>query len=222
MASQVLSPNNSRHLKNLQAARRIKNGSPKIREMLRQRCRQRMHERRDEIFLKRRHGLTNYSEEVKETLTEILHQEFENVASMEWDNPSIQLKSISQGGVLKHDESFEETFDIDEEAEEQWILEDYQNMLWDQQQIQSMFEDHVKCPICFTHLLREIPDFVVCDCGLKLPLQTNLECLKHNLREQVNIHSSSCLDVPKFSVFNDGEHLSLCLTCLSCDAFALF
>ena len=94
-------------------------------------------------------------------------------------------------------------------------------MLAEQQQILSMFEDHVICPICLKSFLQEISTFAVCDCGLRLPLQKGLEYLKQNLREQVNIHSSACLDVPKFSIFHDGENVSLCLSCCSCPVFAL-
>ena len=45
-----------------------------------------MHERREEIFFKRRLGLENdYSEEVKDTLADIVHEQFQHIASIDMD-----------------------------------------------------------------------------------------------------------------------------------------
>lgn len=219
MSGQNLSVNNSNKLKNVNAARKIKNGSPKIREVLRQRFRQRMHERRNDLFMKRRHGLTNYCEEVKDALKNIVHEEFENVAYLE------SLTFQSQCNIsLDKDKTLEiedETFEIEETMEEQWIIEEYEKILWEQKQILSMCADDMICPICLKFLLQEIPNFVVCKCGLKLPIHTSLEGLKQNIKKQVNAHSAACLDVPKFSVFHEGDNISLCFSCMSCDIFAL-
>lgn len=140
MAGQIVSPNNSMKIKNINAARRIKNGSPKIREVLRQvrkfgkflliyqfiftsynlnnfqRCRQRIHERRDEIFSKRRLGLDT-SEDIKNTLTDIVHQEFNNIsANMEWSmTANSELNSFKNSNEVLG--SQDEIFDIEETIE---------------------------------------------------------------------------------------------------------
>ena len=84
-----------------------------------------------------------------------------------------------------------------------------------------MFADDVMCPICLKFLLKEIQNFVICDCGLRLPVRMGLKTLKRNIQEQVNAHSAVCLNVPKFSLFQDGESISLCISCMACDIFAL-
>lgn len=94
-------------------------------------------------------------------------------------------------------------------------------MLWEQKAIASMLSDHVMCPICLKNVLRESFNMVICDCGLRLPVKDGLQGLNQNIQEQVIAHSSVCLDVPKFSVFHDGENISLCFSCFSCDTFAL-
>ncbi|XP_014204524.1 RPA-interacting protein-like [Copidosoma floridanum] len=221
----MVSPNSAK-IKNVNAARKIKNGSPKIRETLRQKFRQRMHERREQIFVMRRHGMTDYSQEVKNALTDIVHEEFDNIAAMEWFNsPEEQRQQqLMDLGVSRIDETFneDETAEIEESTEEQWILEEYQRILWEQKQISSLFNEDVMCPICLKGLLHESPNCVTCrQCGLNLPMQFGLESLKQNIQEHVNTHSAACLDVPKFSVFRDGDNVSLCFSCASCDIFEL-
>jgi hypothetical protein len=84
-----------------------------------------------------------------------------------------------------------------------------------------MFVDNIVCPICLKYLLQEIENFVVCECGLKVPVHLGLQNLKQNIQEQVNAHSAACLDIPKFSTFYDGDTISLCFLCNSCDIFTL-
>ncbi|OXU21790.1 hypothetical protein TSAR_010184 [Trichomalopsis sarcophagae] len=220
-----LSPSNSAKLKAINAVRRIKNGSPKIREVLRERCRKRIHERREELFVKRRHGLSNFSEEVKNTLTDIVHEEFNQMVSMDWTKSPETLKSIVELGFpIDQEEALadeEATFDIDEVIEEQWILEEYQKMLWEQKELLSLFSDDVICPICLKGVLKEVQNFAVCHCGLTIPVPMGLQTLKCNLQEQVNAHSAACLGVPKFSIFQEGNTVSLCFSCMSCDVFGL-
>ncbi|XP_058805030.1 RPA-interacting protein isoform X2 [Phymastichus coffea] len=208
MEGQLLSPTNLIKKKTQNAARKIKNGSPKLQEILRQRCRQRMHEKRNELFFKRRPGLIDFSQNEKETLADIIHSEFEYLASMEWSGITIS--------------SIDHSFDIEEEIEEQWIIEEYQKILWEQKQLSSMFDnDGVICPVCLKNFLYEISNYAVCNCGFKLPIQMGLVHLKHNIQEQINIHSLTCLHAPSFSIFQEGENVSLCLTCTSCDIFTL-
>lgn len=94
-------------------------------------------------------------------------------------------------------------------------------MLWEQKAITSMFVNQVMCPICLKNILRENFNMVMCDCGLRLPVKNGLQGLNQNIQVQVNAHSSNCLDIPKFSIFHDGENISLCFSCFSCDTFAL-
>ncbi|XP_058805029.1 RPA-interacting protein isoform X1 [Phymastichus coffea] len=230
MEGQLLSPTNLIKKKTQNAARKIKNGSPKLQEILRQRCRQRMHEKRNELFFKRRPGLIDFSQNEKETLADIIHSEFEYLASMEWSGITIS-SSKSENSLQKvlsanqHEPHFlvvDHSFDIEEEIEEQWIIEEYQKILWEQKQLSSMFDnDGVICPVCLKNFLYEISNYAVCNCGFKLPIQMGLVHLKHNIQEQINIHSLTCLHAPSFSIFQEGENVSLCLTCTSCDIFTL-
>lgn len=205
-----------------------------------------MHEKRDQLYLMRRHGLTDYSPEVKNALTNIVHEEFDQMTAMEW-----QSKCSEQEMMV--DSKFEESFDEDEFTEiqeseegklffkkkkqnrflfltcclklyfilsEQWILEEYQRILWEQKQILSLINDDTMCPICLKGVLYEIPNFVVCQqCGLNLPVRFGLEGLKQNIQQQVDAHSNACLNVPKFSIFSEGDSISLCFSCSFCDIF---
>ncbi|KAJ8680188.1 hypothetical protein QAD02_015975 [Eretmocerus hayati] len=226
MAMRNLSPESMKR-KNVNAARRIKNGSPKIREVLRQRCRQRIHERRDELLSKRRLGLEDCTSEVQDLLTGIVHEEFENMVTTEWNDsahpespPSNSLPPFTLN-QRDHSQGEADTFDIEEDSEEQWILEEYQKMLWEQNQLSSILQDEVICPICLTRSLSEIGNSVVCDCGLRIPVQNGLYGLRQNIQVQINAHSEKCLDIPRFSIFQDIDSISLCFSCLSCDALSL-
>lgn len=80
-----------------------------------------MHERREELFIKRRHGLSNFSEEVKDALTNIVHEEFNQMVTMDWTKSPETLKSIVELGFpLDQEEALAEeeaTFDIEEVME---------------------------------------------------------------------------------------------------------
>lgn len=103
-------------LNNRNAARKIKNGSPKIREILRERCRQRMKEKRHELFCKTRLSSGSGRDEVRDELLDIVRNEFSGVESMDW----------LSNGQTQFDE--EEPLEIPEENEIAWILEEYDRL----------------------------------------------------------------------------------------------
>lgn len=94
-------------------------------------------------------------------------------------------------------------------------------MMWEQRNIQALLDDDIMCPICLKSLLREVHNFVVCQCGLRLPAPMGLNVLKKNIQEQVKAHSAVCLDLPKFSIFQDENNVSLHVSCMSCEFFEL-
>ncbi|KAG8037423.1 hypothetical protein G9C98_005633 [Cotesia typhae] len=66
----------SNKLNNIEAANRLRHGSPQFKAVLRQRCRKQMQERRDKLFNARRIGLDDKDECIENTLTEIVRREF--------------------------------------------------------------------------------------------------------------------------------------------------
>ncbi|XP_011503437.1 PREDICTED: RPA-interacting protein [Ceratosolen solmsi marchali] len=216
MSGQDFHSNNLMRLKNVNAAKKIKNGSPKIREILRQRCRQRILERRNDLFMNRRFAITNNNQEINNALKGIVHEELKNILCTEIAKMQNILIDKKEAFATK-----DQVLEIEEVMEEQWMIEEYDKILWEQKQILSMFVYDLLCPICLKHLLQEISNFVVCECGFKLPVQIGLQGLKENIQTQVTSHSASCLDIPKFSAFCEDDNISLYFSCNSCNVFAL-
>jgi hypothetical protein len=59
-----------------------------------------MHARRNDLFMKRRFGLTNYCKEVKDALKDIVHEEFENIACLEMT--TLEIEEVIEGVTKKN------------------------------------------------------------------------------------------------------------------------
>lgn len=88
-----------------------------------------MHEKRNELFFKRRLGIIDFSQDEKETLAEIVHSEFENLASMDWNEAAMSLSpknspqkmfSVTQNEI--NTSLPDESFEIEEEIEGSYIF----------------------------------------------------------------------------------------------------
>jgi len=216
----ALSPAVTSKLKNRDCANKIRHGSPKLQEVLRERCRQRMRARRDQLFNERRFGLEPNPRPVEDTLTEIIRQEFKNLATSD-NRASLTFKEIDES--LTQEEAIELENEIVYE-QEQWMFQEYEKILQDESEYFAMYADEsreVFCPTCQKAILAEENNCVSCPaCGLKL-MGRSMQEVGHLITESVNVHAFNCVKVPVFMVIPDNSNLNLYLICHDCSTLAM-
>ncbi|KAL6255863.1 hypothetical protein P5V15_013105 [Pogonomyrmex californicus] len=177
----ALSPTTMSKLKNKDCVNKMRHGSPKLLEVLRKRCRQRMREKRDQLFNRNRFALE--PKPVQHALTEIVRQEFKNLTTSNDRDADLPFKVIDEPLTL------EEAIELENEIvreEEQWIFQEYEKILQDEIEYLAMFADNenreVFCPICQKAILTEGNDCVNClVCGLKLTGHSMQEVRRRSL-----------------------------------------
>ncbi|XP_011881737.1 PREDICTED: RPA-interacting protein B [Vollenhovia emeryi] len=209
-------------LRNRDCANKIRHGAPKLQEVLRERCRQRMRDKRSQLFDRHRFGVESHSKPVQDSLTEIIRQEFKNLATEENNGASLTFKEIDE--PLTQDEAIELENEIVFE-EEQWIFQEYEKILQDEIEYFAMYADNenkeVFCPICQKAILAEENNCVNCPvCGLKLTGRTMQE-VRHLINQSVNTHAFNCVQVPVFMVIPENCKINLYLICHGCSTLAL-
>ncbi|XP_072749334.1 RPA-interacting protein [Anoplolepis gracilipes] len=209
-------------LKSRDYVNKIRHGSPKLQEVLREKCRQRMQERRDQLFNRRRFGLQLDSIHTQDTLTEIIRQEFKNLGTSNDGGKSFRFKEIDE--PLNQEEAIELENEIVHE-EEEWILQEYEKFSKDEIEAYVMYIDNeereVFCPICQKAILKEECNNVSCTtCELKLIGRTIQE-VKHLINETVKVHAVNCVKVPKFMTIPNNCNYDLYLVCHDCSALGL-
>ncbi|XP_078045597.1 uncharacterized protein LOC144474532 isoform X2 [Augochlora pura] len=96
MENLTLSPTMSAKLKSRELAKKMKCGSPKLQEVLRERCRLKMREKRGQLFNSSRFGLEIESENIRTTLSQIIRKELKTIATTDNDptvNPFFRFNS---------------------------------------------------------------------------------------------------------------------------------
>ncbi|EZA59766.1 hypothetical protein DMN91_008387 [Ooceraea biroi] len=197
----AFSPTKAQKFKNRESAYRIKYGSPKMQEILRENCRQRMRENRMELFNKRRLGLENNSCSVQERLMNIVRMEFKRLATKEETMDTDEPLSIEEAIELENQIIYEQ---------EQWILQEYEKISQDELEYLIMFADSdnsrdVFCPVCLKALLIEelIEEKTVCvsckNCKYRLN-NRKLKDVKLSITRSFNAHAFNCATSPVFMV----------------------
>ncbi|XP_049279563.1 RIP-like protein [Anopheles funestus] len=199
---EIINPGPSSHqttvadkLRSKDAARRFKYGSPKLVDMMREKCRIRIKEARNEQFLKKR----NIIEEEKNFLESIVREE---LSELEHD---IALQE------LIYKELMEDT--------EQWLFyEQAENYL-----IDSYDTDTVFCPICEHNVLRldSVAKRLSCSCGVLLHYDGSMETFSKLLSETIGQHSMRCANNVQFFTepIVDVDFVQLNAFCLGCDFY---
>ncbi|XP_046619571.1 RPA-interacting protein-like [Neodiprion virginianus] len=219
MANLLLSPTMSAKLKNRESARKLKNGSPKLQEVLRQRCRDQMRQKRGQLFNKGRIGLDD-DEHVHEVLTEIVRRELSSLGTSNWSNSS------SPQDLLDPDEALDIEKEMLEE-QESWIMEEYERLVQNEEEMLALFaeeglSEQVICPICQRAALSDVRDAIVCNfCGLTLPSVVSVNDLGRIINENVNSHAETCSELPGFSVVPENNNNSLYLVCQRCGTLSV-
>ncbi|KAK2587912.1 hypothetical protein KPH14_004005 [Odynerus spinipes] len=221
MANTNLSPSLLAKLKIRDTINKIKNKSPQLQDVLRQRCRERMKERRGQIFNQRRLGLELTSTEVEQTLTDVMCQEIGNLTNIDWSPPIDKLSFISDE-PFDQDEALQLETELDTD-EEQWIFAEYERMLQDEiEWLESLvYEDtkEVLCPVCQKSALIKDVNSVDCKaCGLHLVNCSDIQTIGNLIDNCVNRHSTNCKEVPGFTILTENENSSLYMTCEDCSS----
>ncbi|XP_043270693.1 uncharacterized protein Ripalpha [Venturia canescens] len=227
MANIEKSPSLNTKLRTKDAANKIKHGSPKLQEVLRKRCRQRMKEKRGQLFDRRRPGLLMDTDEneVHNALTEIVRNELSQLATMD-------IKEKNALFLPEYDESLteEEALELEKEIlaeEEQWILLEYEKLQENEAEMLALFAEDclreiVICPLCEKGCINESENELTCSsCNLRLPLKVRVEDFGKILRDRTNYHSSLCCGHPSFMLLPENNTLYLYLMCETCLTFVL-
>ncbi|XP_063976034.1 RPA-interacting protein-like [Diachasmimorpha longicaudata] len=212
-------------MKTKETVNKIRSGSPKFQEVLRQRCRDRMRQKRREIFNTKRTGLPlGDAEGIQDSLTEIVRQEFSDLTTMSVDqDPRV-------ANVFSEPLSEEEIFQLEAEIladEEQWILKEYEKFLEDDENLLNIYveeslKDIVVCPMCEKSGLNETPGGLICPaCNMCLPPKCSLSQLASVIQGQLDAHSAVCFGRTSFMTLPENHTLSLYLTCEVCQCFSL-
>ncbi|XP_043471986.1 RPA-interacting protein-like [Leptopilina heterotoma] len=216
MSDLTLSPSARTKRKTIEAANKIKHGSPKLHQVLRQRCRERMRERRDELFNGRRLGLDSPPDDVQETLSTILRKEFDEIISADLEEEPSKL-------VFDDPLELEEAIQLEAEImveEEQWIFEEYCRQL-EREEEESMSEEVVFCPICLKTALVKVAEFINCKkCDIYFPTLLSLTEFKDKLSKVTDDHMLHCTKPPIFTVMPDSSVVELFICCETCHSFS--
>ncbi|XP_029037084.1 RPA-interacting protein-like [Osmia bicornis bicornis] len=220
MENITLSPTMTAKLKSKNAAKKIKEGSPKFQEVFRERCRQRMREKRRQLFNNGRFGLETSLEEVQDTLSEIVRKELNDLVTTDLD-PTLNPFSPITSEPLNTEEAMELETEILNE-EEQWILEEYEKMSQEEMESLALIADtegEVICPICQTSNLIQKENHITCtSCDFTLNGSITLKDLGYVIKKTANTHSEICREPPGFLSVPENN-TCLYLVCNKCSTW---
>ncbi|XP_063704683.1 RIP-like protein [Culicoides brevitarsis] len=175
---------------------RFKYGSPKLRDLLRQQCRVRFKERRNNNFL----GKRNLMEEERVMMTGVVKE------------------SISQ---FEQNEILQELIykELEEEMEE-WLVEDTNYLA------ELAMNEEVICPLCQKKSLAANAFFVNCDfCGFRTKEYQDLSKLGDRIKIVVLQHEVICSNTLAFfaepKTRDDPMSLSINAICDKCEYFSV-
>ncbi|KOX68464.1 RPA-interacting protein [Melipona quadrifasciata] len=208
-------------LKNRNSVNRLRHSSPKLQEVLRERCREKMREKRGQLFNKRRFDLELCSKDVEQTLTEIVRKEFNNLMTTD-------RSTFVDNSFLNESLDSEAAFELENEIanEEQWIVQEYERMMQEEIEMLALTADgqadEVICPICQISNLIEKENKVACrSCDFILNNSVSIKEIGHRINNYVNIHSSQCKEPPGFFPLPENDKISLYLICDKCSTWTL-
>ncbi|KAK1134027.1 hypothetical protein K0M31_011812 [Melipona bicolor] len=209
-------------LKNRNSVNRLKHSSPKLQEVLREKCREKMREKRGQLFNKRRFGLEFCSKDVQQTLTEIVRKEFDNLMTTDLHSTFVDNSFLNES--LDPEAAFELENEI--ANEEQWIVQEYERMMQEEIEMLALtadgLADEVICPICQISNLIEKENKVVCrSCDFILNNSVSIKEVGYRINNCVNIHSSQCKEPPGFFPLPENDKISLYLICDKCSTWTL-
>ncbi|XP_053988879.1 RIP-like protein isoform X3 [Hylaeus volcanicus] len=192
MENITLSPTMKTKLKNRECVNKIRHGSPKLQEVLRERCRQRMRENRRQLF-NRDPDVNPFSQVIDEPLDPEEALELESEILGEEEQWILQeYERMSQEEIeflaLTADQEFAE----------------------------------VICPKCQVSNLTESVSQITCkSCNFVLDSSMNLKSLGQVINKCVSTHSGICKETPGILPLSEKNSTSLYLVCDKCLTFIL-
>ncbi|XP_035779218.1 RIP-like protein [Anopheles albimanus] len=178
------------------AARRYKYGSPKLVDLMREKCRIRIKEARNDQFLRKR----NIAKEEKAFVESIVR---EQLSELEQD---IALQELIYQELMQ-------------DADEWLFAEQSENYL-----IEAYETDSVFCPICERRVLQldTLSKSLSCDCGVRLRYdQPTTDEFAKLIAETLAQHTDRCESSIQFFTepIVDEEYVQLNAFCPSCDFY---
>ncbi|XP_017886607.1 RPA-interacting protein B-like [Ceratina calcarata] len=220
-AMEVTSPTLSAKMKNRENANKIRHGSPKLQEVLRERCRIRMRERRSEFLNRRRFSRMSISSDT-DVLGDIVRAELNYIADTSLD-PAVNPFVSSEIVQLDPEEAVVlESEIIQEEA--QWIVQEYEKMMNEELEFALAADeqiDEVICPICQKCNLVQKENRIDCkSCNFMLNCSISLRELKSLINNHVDNHSVQCTETPGFLSIPESNTSSLLIICDKCSTLS--
>ncbi|XP_044742675.1 uncharacterized protein LOC123305114 [Chrysoperla carnea] len=193
----LLSPSNRAKMRAKTAAMKIKHGSPKLKEVLRNRCKIRMKEQRSKSFDQARK--TAPFESI--LLQELEDFDFDKEYDIYMNCKSNDFNEASQSG------------------EDDWIMNEIDRIISvDEAALEQMLEHKVICPICQKGELELITnEIAVCmACNESLPAPNGLEDFESCINKAIQLHNNAqCMSIPGFVKLPDCIS-NLYLVCEDC------
>ncbi|XP_058060146.1 RIP-like protein [Anopheles bellator] len=182
-------------IRSREAARRYKYGSPKLIDLMREKCRIRIKESRNDQFLRKR----NIAKEEKAFVESIVREE---LSELEQD---IALQELIYQELIQ---------DAD-----QWLFyEQSENYLIDAYETDAVF-----CPICERSVLQidETSRRLNCCCGVQLRYDQTIEEFSRTISETIAQHAIRCESNVQFFTepVVDEAYVQLNAFCPSCDYY---
>ncbi|KAK0089842.1 hypothetical protein PV325_005149 [Microctonus aethiopoides] len=218
------SSNYAAKLMNKEAVDKLRHGQKNFREVLRNRCRTQMREKREELFNARRLGLTEDEEAINNTFAEIVRREISDMSiTLSNDNSVNFFESTSN--LMTNDD----LIDIEEELmkEHEFMLREYEEMYQRESNMMNEYVEHllkkeVICPICQLTEIKQVADGLICEgCNLKLPPKMSIDELSTVIDQRLNAHNNNCPEPPEFKATLRNNVFSIDLSCYKCPYFAL-
>ncbi|XP_076755801.1 RPA-interacting protein [Xylocopa sonorina] len=219
MENVSLSPTMTSKLKTRNSVNKIRHGSPKLQEVLRERCRTRMRERREQLFNRGRFGLKVNTLGVQGALSDIVREELLEFVNTNKDPAVNPFYSITNE-PLELEEALELEAEIVNE-EEQWILREYERISEEEIEMLTSIADHqddqVICPVCkISNLIDEEGTIGCKSCKFKIKADISLLELGCLINNSVDLHSAECKETPAFLPLVEDGRLFLFIVCRSC------
>lgn len=175
----------------------LKHGSPKLRDLLRQNCRIKMKESRENAFSSARSATIEKRQLIKTIVKEeLMNQEMDH-------------------DITLHENILQEIFD----NWDSWQNEEYEREFM---ALTDTDENRIFCPVCLKNLLTLKENIISCNCGLRLYYPKSLSEFYGTILMNVKIHEERCLDkLTFFTEPKDGFNvLGLNAFCASCDYYS--
>uniref|UniRef100_A0A1B6KWX4 RPA-interacting protein C-terminal domain-containing protein n=1 Tax=Graphocephala atropunctata TaxID=36148 RepID=A0A1B6KWX4_9HEMI len=207
----LISPRADRDIRKRSAKYKKRTDSPNFKDILRQRCRERVKARREAMFdqlrsLKDENCVRNALAQFIESDLKELHLSqtlTESCDEAEMLDPTANNEPLSQLAVS---------------ATERWILEEYDRLI-EGTDAQVEMGEAVVCPLCARGVLSDNPvvGVVTCSlCSLVLPLTVPAIELESLIEKAVDGHGRFCGEQANFTVCPDDATSSLLMMCCVC------